>query len=78
MELKQAIKVIWFESNVRSIIDELCIVSYVMDSAEYFLNEIDRLCEPEYVPSNQDIIRSRAKTTGVYDISFKLGNYDIV
>jgi len=33
------------------------------DSAEYYFNEIDRIGLMNYVPSVQDVLRSRAKTT---------------
>ena len=29
----------------------------VLDSAEYFLDSIDRLCSPDYVPSDEDLLR---------------------
>jgi len=45
------------------------------DSAEYFFTEIDRIAKDDYVPVRQDILRVRAKTTGINEIEFKIGNY---
>jgi GTPase SAR1 family protein len=35
------------------------------DSADYYLNKLDALAAPDYVPSEQDILRSRVKTSGI-------------
>lgn len=40
------------------------------DSAEYFLNALDRLCGKNYVPSQDDVLRTRVKTTGIVEIRF--------
>ena len=40
------------------------------DSAQYFLSDVGRLCAPDYVPSDQDVLRSRVKTTGIVKIEF--------
>ncbi|XP_067915839.1 guanine nucleotide-binding protein G(t) subunit alpha-2-like [Heterodontus francisci] len=40
------------------------------DSASYYLNSLERLTAPEYVPSEQDVLRSRAKTTGIIETQF--------
>ncbi|EDV21414.1 uncharacterized protein TRIADDRAFT_50797 [Trichoplax adhaerens] len=40
------------------------------DSAPYYLNSIDRLGKPEYIPSEQDVLRTRVKTTGIVETHF--------
>lgn len=37
------------------------------DSAAYYFNNIDRIAQPDYMPSDQDILRSRVKTTGIVE-----------
>lgn len=43
------------------------------DSAVYYFNSIDRMSSPGYVPTDQDILRSRVKTTGITETTFKVG-----
>jgi len=43
------------------------------DSAVYYFNSIDRMCSPGYLPTDQDILRSRVKTTGITETTFKVG-----
>ncbi len=38
-----------------------------------YFNEIDRISQPNYVPTVQDILRSRAKTTGIIETEFSVG-----
>lgn len=43
------------------------------DSAVYYFNAIDRMSSPSYLPTDQDILRSRVKTTGITETTFKVG-----
>jgi len=40
------------------------------DNAEYFMNNIKRICTENYTPTEVDIIRSRAKTSAVIEFDF--------
>jgi GTPase SAR1 family protein len=40
------------------------------DCAEYYLSDIHRIAESSYSPTDDDIIRSRVKTTGVIETKF--------
>ena len=40
------------------------------DSAGYYLSELDRIGAPDYCPSEQDVLRTRVKTTGIIETHF--------
>lgn len=40
------------------------------DSAKYFLDKLDEIGQASYLPSTQDILRTRVKTTGIVEINF--------
>lgn len=40
------------------------------DSAAYYLNALDRISLPNYVPTQQDVLRTRVKTTGIIETNF--------
>lgn len=42
------------------------------DSAGYYFDNIQRLAEPNYVPTEQDVLRSRSKTTGIIETEFDI------
>lgn len=35
-----------------------------------YLNEMDRICKSDYLPTEQDVLRSRVKTTGIIEEQF--------
>ena len=35
------------------------------DSASYYFDAIDRIATPNYMPTQQDVLRSRVRTTGM-------------
>ena len=43
-----------------------------MRLSSYF-NCLDRMASPNYLPTDQDILRSRVKTTGITETTFKVG-----
>lgn len=44
------------------------------DSAKYYLMDIDRIASPEYLPTEQDILRVRVPTTGIVEYHFNLND----
>ncbi|XP_028401317.1 guanine nucleotide-binding protein G(i) subunit alpha [Dendronephthya gigantea] len=40
------------------------------DSAQYYLNALDRLGSKDYLPTEQDVLRTRVKTTGIVETHF--------
>ncbi|EFJ38535.1 heterotrimeric G protein, alpha subunit [Selaginella moellendorffii] len=41
------------------------------DCTEYFLSGVDRLAKPDYIPTEEDILHARVRTTGIADVVFK-------
>ena len=41
------------------------------DSAEYFLNNLNRIKGRDYIPSVMDVLRTRVKTTGIVETNFQ-------
>lgn len=47
---------------------------YLIDSTKYFLSDMSRICQPDYIPNTNDILRTRKKTSGIYDFKFQMGS----
>jgi len=45
------------------------------DSAEYCFEHIERMAQPEYVPTIQDILQARQRTTGIIETVFELDRF---
>jgi GTPase SAR1 family protein len=42
------------------------------DSADYYFNQIETISQPGYIPNEQDVLRSRVRTTGIVQQDFKI------
>ncbi|XP_027571523.2 guanine nucleotide-binding protein G(i) subunit alpha [Chiroxiphia lanceolata] len=40
------------------------------DSAAYYLNDLERISQHSYIPTQQDVLRTRVKTTGIVETHF--------
>jgi len=72
-DLSAAIKALWKDSGVKQAFDRSR--EYQLnDSAAYYFDAIDRISQPNYLPTDQDVLRSRVKTTGIIESLFKIGD----
>ncbi|RAH43054.1 guanine nucleotide-binding protein subunit alpha [Aspergillus brunneoviolaceus CBS 621.78] len=46
---------------------------YLMDSAPYFLDNIERIAAQDYQPTEADVLCARTKTTGIYETRVSIG-----
>ena len=68
-ELLEAMKRLWADGGVQSCFNRSN--EYQLnDSAKYFLDQLDAIGQAGYLPSTQDILRTRVKTTGIVEINF--------
>ncbi|XP_051551498.1 guanine nucleotide-binding protein subunit alpha-11-like isoform X2 [Myxocyprinus asiaticus] len=46
----------------------------LLDSTEYYMMNLDRIANPDYIPTAQDVLRVRFPTTGINEYSFSVEN----
>ncbi|EPS45157.1 hypothetical protein H072_856 [Dactylellina haptotyla CBS 200.50] len=66
------LKSLWLDEGVQSAVkrgNEFAL----HDNLTYYFEELDRFFEPAFIPNDQDILRSRLKTTGITETEFNLG-----
>lgn len=69
-QLARAIMQLWDDQGVQACIKKAGAEYHLNDSAKYFFQNLERISTPGYLPSDQDILRSRVKTTGIVETSF--------
>uniref|UniRef100_T1IGD3 Guanine nucleotide-binding protein subunit alpha n=1 Tax=Rhodnius prolixus TaxID=13249 RepID=T1IGD3_RHOPR len=67
----EAIKALWADTGIQECYDRRREYQ-LTDSAKYYLMEIDRVAAPNYLPTEQDILRVRVPTTGIIEYPFDL------
>ncbi|KAF8635781.1 hypothetical protein AX17_003857 [Amanita inopinata Kibby_2008] len=76
-EIADAIHHFQKDPAVRKIIDEHVSKFYLMDSAEYFFEHVQRIGYKDYLPSETDVLRARRKTFGITETRFNMGQLSI-
>lgn len=56
----------------------LCSCHKLVKSLSYFFSSLERLFDPGYYPSEQDIIRCRARTIGITETTFSLRDHEML
>lgn len=66
-----AIKSLWDDPGIKECYDRRREYQ-LTDSAKYYLDNLDRISQPDYLPTLQDILRVRVPTTGIVEYPFDL------
>ncbi|OJA19757.1 hypothetical protein AZE42_06784 [Rhizopogon vesiculosus] len=75
-DIAQAIHEMWQDPIIPKVMD--CSSEfYLMDSASYFFTEVLRIGTSDYIPTENDVLRARAKTTGITETRFNMGQLSI-
>lgn len=64
VKVVEYLKELWANDVIQKMYElrnEIC----VPDSTKYFLDDLDRITDPDYVPEDKDLILVRYRTTGI-------------
>ncbi len=73
-ELAGHIKLLWQSSAIQATFNHQNEFQ-LTDSAKYFFDRIDEISKFDYIPTEQDVLRSRAPTTGIIESSFSVNGH---
>ncbi|TKR69927.1 hypothetical protein L596_022014 [Steinernema carpocapsae] len=71
-ELAIALKNLWADPALHLTVYDKRSEIHLTDSAKYFLDDIDRIMNPNYKPTAQDVLFTRIKTTGIVEVTFQM------
>ncbi|XP_060694007.1 guanine nucleotide-binding protein G(q) subunit alpha isoform X2 [Hemiscyllium ocellatum] len=69
----EAIKCLWIDPGIQESYDRRREYQ-LSDSTKYYLSDTDRIAAPDYLPTQQDVLRVRVPTTGIIEYPFDLEN----
>ncbi|KAI0253628.1 G-protein alpha subunit [Lactifluus subvellereus] len=75
-DIAQAVQEVWADEIIPALMENAS-KFYLMDSASYFFTEATRIAASNYLPSNEDVLRARAKTTAITETRFSMGQLSI-
>ncbi|CAB3983576.1 guanine nucleotide-binding G(q) subunit alpha [Paramuricea clavata] len=70
-EYYDAINSLWRDSGIQECYDRRREFQ-LSDSCKYYLSDLDRIAAASYLPTEQDVLRARAPTTGIIEYPFDL------
>ncbi|KAL2078084.1 hypothetical protein ACEWY4_025769 [Coilia grayii] len=68
-----SIRALWNDSGIQHAYDRRREFQ-LGESVKYFLDNLDKLGQPEYLPSQQDILLARKPTKGIHEYEFEIKN----
>ncbi|KAJ2451213.1 guanine nucleotide-binding protein subunit alpha [Coemansia sp. RSA 2336] len=71
-DVAAAVRTLWEDGGVRECFNRSNEFQ-LNDSASYYFDSIGRICQEGYLPTDQDVLRSRVKTTGINETVFRVG-----
>uniref|UniRef100_A0A4W4EWE3 Guanine nucleotide-binding protein subunit alpha n=1 Tax=Electrophorus electricus TaxID=8005 RepID=A0A4W4EWE3_ELEEL len=66
-----AVKMLWSDPGIQEAYDRRREYQ-LSDSTKYYLSDLDRIADPSYLPTQQDVLRVRIPTTGIIEYPFDL------
>jgi len=74
-KLGQQLIAVWMDPGIQSTYDNRAQFQ-LNDSTQYFCDRLEVICKSHYVPTEQDVLRSRVRTTGIVENEFIIdGNH---
>eukprot|EP00605_Chrysophyceae_sp_TOSAG23-4_P001387 GSChrysophyteH1.ASY1.ANO1.1507.1 assembled CDS len=73
-ELASTIAMLWADKGVQRVYEQREYY-HLMDGTSYYLDEVKRLADPDFVPTEEDTIMTRVRTTGMVTIDITEGLY---
>eukprot|EP00301_Raphidiophrys_heterophryoidea_P013045 c20383_g1_i1.p1 GENE.c20383_g1_i1~~c20383_g1_i1.p1 ORF type:complete len:349 (-),score=63.55 c20383_g1_i1:302-1348(-) len=71
VELVPVLKNLWKSQPIQKTY-EIRSQFQLADSAEYYFRDVERIGEPGYMPNDQDILRTRVRTSGIVEMAFEV------
>ncbi|KAH9034260.1 G-protein alpha subunit [Lactarius pseudohatsudake] len=76
-DIAQAIQDLWADEIVLMLMTNHSSEFYLMDSASYFFEEANRIAASNYIPSMEDTLQARVKTTAITETRFPMGQLSV-
>jgi GTPase SAR1 family protein len=69
-ELHQSVVALWADNKVKEAYEKFRYEYHIFDGAGHFLDNLERIKPPNYVPNTEDILNCRRKTIGIVELKF--------
>ena len=74
-QIGEAIMALWNDAAIQQAYEQRDKQFQLNDSASYFFQNVDRFLNDDYVPTEQDILRARVRSTGIDEAEFDFEDF---
>ncbi|KAL9656390.1 hypothetical protein ABK040_005156 [Willaertia magna] len=74
---KEALKALWKDEAIRRVYEGRYVNYNLLDNYDYFIDDIDRITDKSYIPTVEDVLKCRVRTTGVHETRFEFGGFNM-
>ena len=71
-EIAESISNVWADPIIKQTYQQLNSIG-IGENADYFLDNVIRIADPNYLPSDEDILKARIRTVGISNLCFEVG-----
>jgi len=71
LQIAHDIKSLWSDKGIQDVFEMKDKYFQINDCAAYFFENVDRFVADGYIPTQQDVLRARVRTTGIQEAEFK-------
>ncbi|CAI5453693.1 unnamed protein product [Caenorhabditis angaria] len=69
-ELKNALINLWNDKEVKMLYESKRLELHLHENSQFFFDNVERIAEKDYKPTDTDILLTRIKTTGIVEVAF--------
>jgi len=70
-QISQMIKTLWSDNGIQATWSQRSHIQ-VPEALQYYFNDIDRITHPDYLPSIDDVLRARVRTSGIIEERYNI------
>ncbi|GMT10386.1 hypothetical protein PFISCL1PPCAC_1683 [Pristionchus fissidentatus] len=67
-----ALHALWADPIVKDFYKQHKLIYHLHESTQYFMDRLDRICQPDFTPNSEEILYTRIKTTGIVEVNFEI------
>jgi GTPase SAR1 family protein len=71
-DIAKQVTLLWGDQGIKKAFTQHRAKMQIPDSADYFFDNVQRLADEKYVPTYQDVLHCRARTTGIVETMFQI------
>jgi guanine nucleotide-binding protein G(i) subunit alpha len=71
-DIAESVSRVWADPIIKQVYQQANSIG-IGENANYFLDNVERIAKDDYTPTNEDILKARIRTVGIFNLCFEVG-----